>query len=369
MRNKMLVLENGKVYYGEGFGSDKTQIGELIFNTSMVGYQEILSNPSYCGQMVVMSYPLIGNYGLNDEDFESKNISIGGFIVREYNDKPSNFRYTRTLSDFMDDNSVAGISGVNTREIVQIIRDEGSLKAIITDATYSVEDCLEMMHKFPLPKNLVKTVSSKKVWYSRTRNPIFTVCAIDCGTVLGMVKNLNAFGCNVVVVPYNTKIEAIEQFKPDGLLISSGPGDPEECKEVIQLIKHFRGKLPIMGTGLGHQLTALAYGAKTYKMKLGHHGANHTVQNVLNGKVHITAQNHSYAVVNDSLKDTGLTITHTNLIDGEVEGMVDISNKLITAQFFGCSDAGDDGNYLLKNFLQFLEEVAGGQNNAKKNRY
>lgn len=367
MRNKMLVLENGKVYYGEGFGNDKTQVGELVFNTAMVGYQEILSNPSYCGQMVVMSYPLIGNYGLNDEDFESKNISIGGFIVREYNDKPSNFRYTRTLSDFMDDSGVAGISGVNTREIVQIIRDEGSMRAIITDATYSVEECLEMLQKFSLPTNLVRLVSSKKVWYSRTRNPIYTVCAIDCGTVLGMVKKLNELGCNVVVVPYNTSAYTIEQFKSDGLLISSGPGDPKECNEVVELIKHFRGKLPILGVGLGHQLVALAYGAETYKMKLGHHGANYAVQNTVNGKVDITTQNHSYAIVTDSLQNSELSITHINLIDGEIEGMADTKNKLLSAQFTDCDSSGN--SYLLNTFLQFLEEGAGGQNNAKKNRY
>lgn len=365
----MLVLENGKVYYGESFGCDKTQIGELVFNTSMVGYQEILSDPSSCGQMVVMSYPLIGNYGMTDEDFESKNISIGGFIVREYNDKPSNFRYTRTLSDFMDDNSVAGISGVDTREIVQIIRDEGSLKAIITDATYSVEECLEKLFEAKLPSKQVKTVSSKKVWYSRTRNPIFTICAIDCGITLGMVKKLNACGCNVVVVPFNTTKETIEKFKPDGLFITSGPGNPEDALEVVELIKYFRGKLPIMGTCLGHQLIALAYGATTYKMKLGHHGANHSVLNVLNNKIEITSQNHSYAINTDSLKGTNLTVTHINLIDGEVEGMIDEENKLISIQYqVECSLTTNDSNYLIDNFLRFLNEVAGG-NNAQKNRY
>lgn len=369
MRNKMLVLENGKVYYGEGFGCDKTQIGELVFNTSMVGYQEILSDPASCGQMVVMSYPLIGNYGMTDEDFESKNISVGGFIVREYNDKPSNFRYTRTLSDFMDDNAVAGISGVDTREIVQIIRDEGSLKAIITDATFSVEECLEQLYASKLPKDLVKIVSSKKVWYSRTRNPIYTICAIDCGIKLGMVKKLNLCGCNVVVVPYNTPKETIEKFKPDGLFITSGPGNPQDVMEVVELIKYFRGVLPIMGTGLGHLLIGLAYGCTSYKMKVGHHGANHSVQNILTNKIDITAQNHSYALDTDSIKGSDLTITHINLIDGEVEGVLDAKNKLISIQYHPDSIiTSDDSNYLLDTFTKFLEEIAGG-NNAQKNRY
>lgn len=370
MQNKMLVLENGKVYYGEGFGCDKTQIGELVFNTSMVGYQEILSDPSYCGQMVVMSYPLIGNYGLNDEDFESKNISIGGFIVREYNDKPSNFRYTRTLGDFMEDNNVAGISGVDTREIVGIIRDEGTLKAIITDATYSVEECLEILYDAKLPTNQVKNVSSKKIWYSRTRNPIFTVCAVDCGIKLNMVKKLNANGCNVVVVPYNTPKSVIEKINPDGLFFSNGPGNPEDVPEVIELIKYFRGKMPIMGICLGHQLIGLAYGAKTYKMKFGHRGANHPVMNLTSGKVEITSQNHSYAIDKESLKNTDLVLTHINLVDGEPEGMIDEKRKLISVQYHPESAAGpEDSNYLFDNYIKFLEESAGGRTNAEKNRY
>ena len=350
---RKLVLENGKIFYGEGFGSNEKRIAEIVFNTSMVGYQEILSDPSYCDQIVVMTYPLIGNYGLADEDYESKSVFMTGFVVREYNDIPSNFRYTKTLSETMEEYHAAGISGVDTREIVRIIRDVGSMKAMIVDASYDDELCLKELREYQYPHDQVKKVSSKKVWYSRTPDPTYNVVAIDCGIKLNIIRKLNQFKCNVVVVPYNTSVEEILKYKPDGLFISNGPGDPSDVVEVINTIKELKGKLPILGICLGHQLISLAYGAKTYKMKFGHRGANHPVKDLSTNKIEITSQNHSYAVDKDSLTGTGLTLSHINLIDNEPEGVVDNNNKVIGIQYHPESAAGpEDSAYLFSRFIE-----------------
>ena len=368
-KRRMLVLENGRYFIGKGFGSPETRIAEIVFNTSMVGYQEILSDPSYCGQMVVMSYPLIGNYGLADEDYESKGIYMSGFIVREYNDSPTNFRFTKTLSEVMFDNGAAGISQVDTREIVRLIRNEGAMRAMITDAGRDVAECVAELKAYSLPHDQVSRVSSKNIWYSRTKNPEFNVVVVDCGVKLSMIKKLNAHGANVVVVPYNTPFEEVMRFKPDGLFISNGPGDPEDVPEVRELIKTARGKLPIMGICLGHQIIGLAYGARTYKMKFGHRGGNHPVKDMTTGKVEITSQNHSYAIDKSSLEGTGMTLTHINLTDSEPEGMLDEKNSVISIQYHPESAAGpEDSDYLFDSFIGFLKKAGGGKH-AKENRY
>lgn len=362
---RKLVLENGKEFYGEGFGSNKERVAEIVFNTSMVGYQEILSDPSYCDQIVVMTYPLIGNYGLADDDYESKGVFMSGFIVREYNDLPSNFRYTKTLSEVMDDYQAAGLSGVDTREIVRIIRDYGSMKAIICDASKPLEECLKELKEYSYPHDQVSKVSSKKIWYSRTPNPLYNVVAIDCGCKQNIIRKLNQYKCNVVVVPYNTKPEEIIKFKPDGIFISNGPGDPEDRKEVIDTISFFKGKVPMFGICLGHQMIGLAYGAKTYKMKFGHRGGNHPVKNLLTGKIEITSQNHSYAIDKDSLIGTGLTLTHINLLDNEAEGMMDEKNKVLAVQYHPESAPGpEDSAYLFKVFTEYMKQTMGEKKNA-----
>ena len=362
--DKKLVLENGITFYGKSFGSKNKKIAELVFNTSMVGYQEILSDPSYCGQMVCMTYPLIGNYGLTEEDYESKNIYISGFIVREYNDLPSNFRYTKKLGDAMEENDVAGISEIDTRYLTQIIRDNGSMLAMICDADYSDELTLKELKEYKVDKLVLKQVSTKKIWYSRTPNPKYNIVAVDCGMKMNIVRKLNQLKCNVTVVPYDTSFEKIMELNPDGLFISNGPGDPMDVVEVIELIKEAKGKIPILGICLGHQIIGLACGAKTYKMKFGHRGANHPVKNLETGKIEITSQNHSYAIDINSLKDTTLELTHINEIDHEPEGMMDKKNYIISVQYHPESAAGpEDSEYIFNKFIDLIDSF-GGEHNA-----
>jgi carbamoyl-phosphate synthase small subunit len=363
IKNRKLVLANGMVFEGVGFGSQKEVIAEIVFNTSMVGYQEILSDSSYCGQIVCMTYPLIGNYGITDDDYESKSIKMSGFVVREYNDFPSNFRATKTLGDVMDENDAAGISNIDTRELARVIRDQGSQLVMICDIDKPLDECLKEIKARGFEHNQLERVSTKKVWYSRTANPLYTVVAIDCGIKMNIVRKFNQFGCNVVVVPYTSTYEDIMKYQPDGLFISNGPGDPEDAKEVIELVRRAKGKLPIFGICLGHQIIGLAYGAKTYKMKFGHRGANHPVKNLLNGKIEITSQNHSFAIDKKSLEGTGLELTHVNVIDGELEGVRDTKNHVMSIQYHPESAAGpEDSEYLFKQFIDLLHDFGGNQN-------
>ena len=293
---KKIVLENGREFYGYGFGADREAINEIVFNTSMVGYQEIMSDPSYTDQMVVMTYPLIGNYGMADEDYETKTPTIGGMIVREYNDSPSNFRYTKTLNEVFEEHDIPAIWGVDTRALTRIIRDEGSQKVLITDVATPRDEALRKLGEYVMPRDMVSRVSCKKRWMSRVPNHKYDVVAVDCGIKYNIIRLLNRVGCNVTVMPYNSTVEEIMAFHPDGLVLSNGPGNPEDVTPVIELVKQLRGRLPIFGICMGHQLISLAYGARTFKMKFGHRGANHPVKNLVTGKLEITSQNHSYAV-------------------------------------------------------------------------
>ena len=355
--NKKIVLEDGEEYLGYGFGADVESINEIVFNTSMVGYQEICSDPSYTYQMVVMTYPLIGNYGITDDDYETTKPTIGGLIVREYNDIPSNFRYTKTLSEYLEENGIPGIYGVDTRKLTRSIRDKGSRKVIITDINTSKEEALEKIRKYDIPKDAVSKVSCKKKWYSRTANPKFNVVAVDCGIKLNIIRSLNKRGCNVTIVPYNTPFSTIQELKPDGIFLSNGPGDPENVVEVIELVKKARGKYPIFGICLGHQMISLAYGASTYKMKFGHRGGNHPVKNLATGKIEITSQNHSYAVNNDSIKKTSLKVTHINLLDDTIEGVECKEENVFSVQYHPESAPGpQDSSYLFDKFTEMMKK-------------
>mgnify|MGYP002575623995 CR=1 FL=1 len=355
--DRKLILEDGSEYFGYAFGDTRTNaVCEVVFNTSMVGYQEILSDPSYTGQMVVMTYPLIGNYGISDDDYETKNPTIGGLIVREYNDFPSNFRYTKTLSEVMEECGIPGISGVDTRKLTRSIREKGSRRALICGMDTTVKDALETISQTPVRHDVVSLVSSKKRWYSRTSNPRFNVVAVDCGIKLNIIRSLNARGCNVTVVPFNTDAESVLAMKPDGVFLSNGPGDPEDVTEVIDLVRALRGKLPIFGICLGHQMISLAYGAKTYKLKFGHRGGNHPVKNLATGRIEITSQNHSYAVDAASIEGTGLSITHINLLDNTVEGVECKEDKVFSVQYHPESAPGpQDSSYLFDRFIDIMK--------------
>lgn len=355
--NKKIVLENGLEFYGWGFGAEKEAVNEIVFNTSMVGYQEIISDPSYTDQMVCMTYPLIGNYGMTDEDYETKVPTMGGLIVREYNDLPSNFRYTKTLSEVLDEYGIPAISGVDTRRITRIIRDEGSQKVMITDASTPLEEALAKVHDYKIPTDMVSRVSCKKRWYSRTPNHKYDVVAVDCGMKLNIVRKLNEKGCNVTVVPYNTTSEEIMKMNPDGLFLSNGPGNPEDVTPVISVVRELKGRLPIFGICLGHQIISLALGASTFKMKFGHRGGNHPVLNMQTGKIEITSQNHSYAVDVASLDGTELALTHKNLLDNTAEGVESVKNKLFSVQYHPESAPGpQDSEYLFDRFIDLMKK-------------
>lgn len=357
--DKKIVLENGKEFYGYGFGADVTAINELVFNTSMVGYQEIISDPSYTDQMVCMTYPLIGNYGMTDEDYETKVPTMGGLIVREYNDLPSNFRYTKTLSEVLLEYDIPGISGVDTRMITRIIRDEGSQKVMICDANKPLVDALQMVRDYQIPTDMVSRVSCKKRWYSRTPNHKYDVVAIDCGIKHNIIRKLNEKGCNVTVVPFDTSADEIMKMQPDGLFLSNGSGNPEDVQPVINVVKELHGQLPIFGICLGHQMISLALGAKTFKMKFGHRGGNHPVMNIETGKIEITSQNHSYAVDVKSLEGTPLTLTHKNLLDDTAEGVESAENKLFSVQYHPESAPGpQDSAYLFDKFIDLMAKEA-----------
>ena len=352
-----LGLEDGSEYRGYRFGARGDRVCEIVFNTSMVGYQEIVSDPSYTDQLVVMTYPIIGNYGITDEDFETKIPTIGGLAVREYNDIPSNFRYTKTLSEILEDYGIPAVEGIDTRKLTRSIRDHGSRKALITDIGTPREEALAILAATELPRDQVSRVSCRKRWYARTSNHRYNVVAVDCGIKLNIVRSLNARGCNVTVVPYDTPASVIMGMAPDGVFLSNGPGDPEDVEPVIRLVRQLRGLYPIFGICLGHQMIALAYGGRTYKLKFGHRGGNHPVKNLGTGKLEITSQNHSYAVDRASLEGTGLEVTHINLLDDTVEGLACPRDRVFSVQYHPESAPGPpDSGYLFDQFIEMMEE-------------
>lgn len=355
--NRKIMFEDGTEYYGYAFGDTADRVVEIVFNTSMVGYQEILSDPSYTCQAVVMTYPLIGNYGMADDDYETVTPTIGGLVVREYNDEPSNFRSTKTLDQVMKEYHIPGIYGIDTRKLTRLIRDLGCRKALITAASTALETGLEVLRTTDIPRDVVSQVSCKKTWESFVPDAKYHVVAVDCGMKLNILRSLNARGCNVTVMPWNTTAEEVEALNPDGIFLSNGPGDPTDVPPVIDLVRHLRGKYPIFGICLGHQIISLAYGAKTYKLKFGHRGGNHPVRNLLTGKIEITSQNHSYAVDSASVEQTPLTVTHMNILDSTVEGVECREDRIFSVQYHPESAPGpQDSAYLFDKFIAQMEE-------------
>lgn len=359
--NRKLILEDGTEILGYSFGADVEKVYEIVFNTSMVGYQEILSDPSYTYQAVVMTYPLIGNYGMADDDFETATPTIGAFIVGEINDEPSNFRSTATLSSVMKKYKIPGISGVDTRKLTRHIRNNGMCKALLCDIETTKEKGLEILKQTEIPKDAVSTVSTKSILKKEVPDNLFHVVAVDCGMKENIVRSLNSRGCSVTVVPFNTDANTIESLNPDGVFISNGPGDPNDVPELIDTVKKLHGKYPMFGICLGHQIISLSYGAKCYKLKFGHRGGNHPVKNLETGKIEITSQNHSYAVDIESLKNTPLDITHINLLDNTVEGVENKKDNVFSVQYHPESAPGpEDSTYLFDKFIKMME----GQKNA-----
>jgi len=353
--DRKIVLEDGSIYRGFGFGSEADKFVEIVFNTSMVGYQEILSDRSYTDQAVVMTYPPIGNYGICDDDFESDSPKISGMIVREYCTYPSNFRCSEGLEDVMKKHDIAGVYGIDTRMLTRHIRDIGSSKALITDAGTDDAEAIESVRKWIPETDQVSRASCDASYEycpgdgTRGTRPIVV---IDCGIKTNILRMMAGFGFPITVVPWDTDAKTVMSYDPVGVFISNGPGNPEDCVPTIATIKELKGKLPIFGICLGHQIISLAYGAKTYKLKFGHRGGNHPVKNLLTGKIEITSQNHSYAVVPDSLEGTGLSVTHINLLDNTVEGVECKADRLFSVQYHPESAPGPcDSAYLFDRFL------------------
>ena len=354
--DRKIILEDGPEYYGTSFGAPGERVLEIVFNTSMAGYQEILSDPSYTDQAVVMTYPLIGNYGMADGDYETAFPTTGALIVREYNGEPSNFRSRETLGHAMERFGIPGISGVDTRKLNRSIRDLGTRKVLVTDASTPLEEGLRVLRATSLPRDAVSRVSCKAPYEAGRPDGRYHVVAVDCGMKRNIVRSLASRGCRVTVVPWDTPAGDIEALRPDGIFVSNGPGDPEDVPETIGTLKSLIGRHPVFGICLGHQLISLAMGAKTYKLKFGHRGGNHPVRDLMTGKIEITSQNHSYAVDPSSVEGTPLKITHLNVLDGTVEGVSCGAERVFSVQYHPESAPGPrDSAYLFDRFIAMMD--------------
>lgn len=356
MKKSYLILEDGSVFEGLQIGADGTTVGELVFTTGMTGYLETLTDPSYYGQIVIQTFPLIGNYGVIEEDFEGKT-AVKGYIVREVCDTPSNFRNQYELDKFLKSQNICGLCGVDTRQLTKLIREQGVMNAMISD---TVPEDLEVIKSYSVT-DAVKNVSCKEIQvFPPEKNKIFSVVLIDYGAKKNIIRSLCKRGCEVTVVPHNTSGEDILALKPDGIMLSNGPGDPTENTFCIEQIKKLLGKLPIFGICLGHQLTALAAGGETVKLKYGHRGANQPVKDVGGSRTYITSQNHGYAVVSESLKGKA-ELTFINANDGSCEGLSYPDKNCFTVQFHPEACAGPkDTDFLFDRFINIM----GGKENA-----
>lgn len=355
-----LALENGKVFRGTSFGASIEKCGEVVFNTSMCGYQEILTDPSYKGQIVAMTYPLIGNYGINNQDLESRGMFLEGFVVKEYSKIASNWRSHKSLGDFLSENNIPAIEGVDTRELTLLIRQKGAMKAVISGAADQDEERLVKKARGSrglLGLDLVKEVCGKNIYnWAGNKNKGDKVAVLDCGLKYNILRELVKHGCRAVVVPAAATAEEILKLKVNGLLISNGPGDPQALKYLIRTTRALIGKLPIFGICLGHQILGLALGGKTYKLKFGHHGANHPVKDLRTEKVSITVQNHGFCVDIKSLNKKDIEITHVNLNDSTLEGIRHKKLPLFSVQFHPEASAGPhDAQYLFNDFLRMMQ--------------
>lgn len=355
---KQLILEDGTIFIGKGFGSDQDTTGEIVFTTGMTGYQEVLSDPSYCGQIVTFTYPLVGNYGINRDDFETIHPAVKGLIVKEAADSPSNFRSEITLDAYLKMKDIPAIAGIDTRKLTRIIRQHGTLKGAIVSIEENAQDVIHQLQATVFPTNQVAQVSTKSAYPSPGRG--YRVVLMDFGMKHGILRELNKRDCDVIVVPHDTTAEEILQFNPDGIMLSNGPGDPKDVPHAIETIRALIGKVPIFGICLGHQLFALASGADTFKLKFGHRGSNHPVKDLETGKTALTSQNHGYAVSEESIAQTALQITHIALNDGTVEGVAHKEFPAFSVQYHPEASPGpEDDNQLFDRFINMMKANAG----------
>ena len=361
-----LVLENGTVFSGVSFGAEGETIGEVCFNTGMTGYQEILTDPSYCGQLITMTYPHIGNYGVNPEDVESNKVQAAGFIVREENVVPSNFRSTQSLGNYLREQKIVGIQEIDTRMLTRIIRDEGAMNGIISSVDLDENSLLKKVKAAPSMTGMdlakVVTTPNSYDWRMEKGNrrkevARFKIATIDFGIKHNILRLLESHGCEVTVFPATATATEILKINPDGIFLSNGPGDPAAVTYGIETVKSLLGKKPIFGICLGHQILALALGAKTYKLKFGHRGCNHPVKNLKTGKVEITSQNHGFAVDPGTIPKN-VVITHNSLNDQTVEGLKCTDVPAFSVQYHPESSPGPhDSRYLFEEFIKLMSEI------------
>ncbi len=375
-RKAILVLEDGSVYEGHSFGAKATTYGEVVFSTSMTGYQEMLTDPSFAGQILVPTYPLIGNYGINESDFESKQIQVRGLAVREYCPRPSHWQSTRTLHEFLLAYGIPGISGIDTRALTRHLRLQGAMMGMVT-SEMTVEEASEELKTLPRydVTDFVHQVSTEKAyeWQSHapaTANLISSplkgedkgegeakqshIAVIDYGLKYNILRILSQLGCQATAISCTTSAKDVLALNPDGIVLSPGPGDPALLGDIAETVRNLIGKKPIMGICLGHQLIGKALGAQTFKLKFGHRGGNHPVRDLATSRVYITAQNHGYAIDADTLKG-GLEVSHINLNDGTVEGLRHQDLPILSIQYHSEASPGPlDNMYLFERFLEMV---------------
>ncbi len=354
-----LLLANGQIFEGKSFGMTGTTIGEVVFATGMTGYQETLTDPSYYGQIAVQTFPLNGNYGTNSDDFESPHCWLKGYIVREWCEVPSNFRCEKTIDEFLKEQHVIGLYGVDTRQLTRIIRECGVMNgAITTEDVYAKKEVLLAQIQAYEIKDAVKTVTTKEIKHYTVENPEHEVVMMDFGYKAHILRHLLNRNCNVTVVPAYTTAEEILAINPDGVMLTNGPGNPEENTEVIETLKKLiAAKMPMFGICLGHQLTALANGGKTMKLKYGHRGGNQPVKDLNTGRVYVTSQNHGYAVVGDSIDPAVGQMSHWNVNDNTCEGVEYYNAPVYTVQFHPEACGGPrDTSYLFDRFMTMMRK-------------
>ena len=351
-----LILEDGHVFTGRSIGSTREAVSEIVFNTSMTGYLEVLTDPSYAGQAVVMTYPLIGNYGICYEDMESERPWVDGFIVRELSRMPSNFRCEDTIQNFLEKNDIPGICGIDTRALTKILRESGTMNGMITtNENYDMDEVMKKLKAYSTGDEVSKVTCREK---SVLPGAGYKVALLDLGAKRNIARSLNERGCEVTIYPSFTTAEEIIASNPDGIMLSNGPGDPKACAQVIKEIrKLYETDIPIFAICLGHQLMALATGADTFKLKYGHRGGNHPVKDMETGRVYISSQNHGYAVNPESLDPKVAVPAFTNVNDGTNEGLKYVGKNIFTVQYHPEACPGpQDSSYLFDRFLKMMEE-------------